>query len=233
MKNALRILLAVGLVSPAVVRATGKPEPAFTDTFNVDKADLVSTGVNRYFVLNPGFQLVLEGKSDGKKTALTITVLNETKLIDGVETRVVEEKETVDGQLAEISRNFFAISKRTGDVFYFGEDVDIYKKGKITSHEGAWRSGVAGARFGLMIPGPARPGARYQQEVAPGVAMDRAEVVSVTETFETPAGRFENCLKTEESTPLEMGKAHKLYAPGVGLIYDGGLTLVKSGHVPL
>jgi Concanavalin A-like lectin/glucanases superfamily len=52
---------------------------------------------------------------------LTITVLNETKMVDGVETRVVEERETKGGKLKEVSRNYFAISKRTNDVFYFGE----------------------------------------------------------------------------------------------------------------
>ena len=231
MKHTLLFLAAGLALANAAHAAKAKSEPAFTDTFTVDKADLVSNGANRYFMLTPGFQLVLEGTPDGKKTVLTITVLNETKLVDGVETRVVEEKETENGQLIEISRNYFAISKRTNDVFYFGEDVDIYKNGKITSHEGAWLSGVAGARFGLMIPGSPLLGARYQQEVAPGVALDRAEVVSVSETFETPAGKFTNCLKTAESSALEKGNAEKLYAPGIGLIFDGELKLVKSGRV--
>ncbi len=122
----------------------GQAETKFTDTFDVNKADLMSVGTNRYFVLVPGFQHVLERKEGGKKTVLTITVLNETKVVDGVETRVVEERETADGQVVEISRNYFAISKRPTDVFYFGEDVDIYKGGKVTSHEGAWLSGAAG-----------------------------------------------------------------------------------------
>jgi len=161
---------------------------------------------------------------------LTITVLPETKVVDGVETRVVEERETVDGQIAEISRNYFAISRRTTDVFYFGEDVDIYKGGKVTSHEGAWLSGVAGARFGLLLPGTPLLGARYQQEVAPKVAMDRAEVVGLRETLVTPAGKFERCLKTEETSGLEKGRAHKLYAPGIGLIYDGALKLAKWAY---
>ena len=229
-RTLLLLTAALALATAAHAASKAKAEPAFTDTFAVDKADLVSTGANRYFVLTPGFQHVLEGTPDGKKTVLTITVLNETKLVDGVETRVVEEKETENGQVIEISRNYFALSKRTNDVFYFGEDVDIYKNGKITSHEGAWLSGVAGARFGLMIPGSPLLGARYQQEVAPGVALDRAEVVSVSETFETPAGKFTSCLKTEESSALEKGTAHKLYAPGIGLIYDGELKLVKSGR---
>jgi hypothetical protein len=223
-------LLMLGLACAADVHAASKSEAAFTDTFKLDKADLVPAGTNPYFVLTPGWQLVLEGNPDGKKTVLTITVLNETKVVDGVETRVVEEKETEHGQLVEISRNYFAISKRTNDVFYFGEDVDIYKHGKITSHDGAWLSGVGGARFGLMLPGSPRIGARYHQEVATGVALDRVEIISVSERLETPAGKFEHCLKTEESSGLEQGSAPKYYAPGIGLIYDGELKLVKFGR---
>src|SRR5437762_8506857 len=42
----------------------------------------------------------------------------------------------------------FALCKRTNSVYYFGEDVDIYKNGKIVGHEGSWLSGEKGAKFG-------------------------------------------------------------------------------------
>jgi hypothetical protein len=159
-------------------------------------------------------------------------VLDETKNVEGVETRVIEERETNAGQLIEVSRNYFAISKRTGDVFYFGEEVDIYRNGKVVDHEGAWLSGVKGARFGLMVPGQPMMKAKYHQEIAPGVALDRAEVVSLTETIRTPAGEFKNCLKTEETTPLEPGvREFKYYARGVGLVQDGALKLVRYGRI--
>ena len=71
---------------------------------------------------------------------------------------------------------------------------------------------------------------RYYQEIAPGDAMDRAEIVSVSETVKTPAGEFKNCLKVEETTPLEPGNiGYKYYAPGIGIIQDGKLKLVKYG----
>jgi hypothetical protein len=213
----------------ATATAAGAKE-GFADTFAVDKSDLASIGTNRFFILVPGFRAALEGKEGGKPAVLTITVLPETKRVDGVETRIVEERETVNGQLVEVSRNYFAISRRTGDVFYFGEDVDIYRDGKVTGHEGAWLSGVDGARFGLMMPGAPRRGARFYQEIAPKVAMDRAEIVSLSEKFTTPAGRFADCLKTEETSAVEKGRESKYYAPGIGLIYDGGLKLTKYGH---
>jgi hypothetical protein len=210
-------VFAAFLVAICSLAASKAPEPTWTDDFSIAKADLASTGSNPYFILEPGYQLVLK---DGEDT-LTITVLNETKVVDGVETRVVEEKETVRGRVAEISRNYFAISKKNNTVFYFGEDTG-----------GAWRAGVSGARAGVMMPGIALLGARYYQEVAPKVAMDRAEIVSISDTLTVPVGTFDKVLKVEETTPLEPGgKEYKYYAPGVGLLKDEGFVLVKHGYL--
>jgi hypothetical protein len=220
--------LLVAGVGVLLLGASPRPD-AWTTDFPIEKQDLASTGRNPYFILEPGYYLVLKGGD----VELTITVLNETKMVDGVETRVVEERETKRGKLMEISRNYFAISKRTNDVFYFGEDVDIYKDGKVVSHSGAWLSGVKGAKFGLMIPGQPSLNARYYQEVAPGVAMDRVEVVSVSDTVTTPMGKFTNCLKLKETTPLEPGVTdYKYYAPGVGMVQDGSLRLATFGTGP-
>jgi hypothetical protein len=162
---------------------------------------------------------------------LTITVLDEKKQVAGVQTRVVEERETAEGKLLEVSRNYFAIGVLSQHIYYFGEDVDVYKSDKIV-HEGAWLAGVNGAAQGIAMPGDVKVGARYYQEKAPQVAMDRAENVSTGETVNTPAGKFENCLKVKETTPLEPGNVeYKLYAPGVGLIQDGPLKLVRHGFV--
>ncbi|PYN16132.1 MAG: hypothetical protein DME05_09420 [Candidatus Rokuibacteriota bacterium] len=196
----------------------------WTSVFLVEKDELLSVGRNPYFILEPGYRLVLEG--DGAQ--LIITVLNETKKVDGVETRVVEERETKGGKLVEVARNYFAISKRTNDVFYFGEDVDMYKDGKIANHDGSWLSGVNGSKFGLMMPGRVLLHSRYYQEVAPNIAMDRATIVSVTETVKTPAGEFKNCVKVEETSPLSrFTTEHKYYAPGIGMVSDGEMKLVK------
>lgn len=222
------LVLVVGSIVTTSVRAYPEKEDdkSWTSDFFVEKDELASSGRNPYFVLEPGYVLVLE---DGDEQ-LIITVLNETKKVDGVETRVVEERESKGGKLVEVSRNFFAISKRTNTVFYFGEEVDIYKEGKVVSHEGAWLSGEKGARFGVMMPGLPLLKARFYQEIAPDVAMDRAEVESVTATLKTPKGEFKNCLRILETTPLEPNaREHKHYAPGIGLIQDGDLKLVSYG----
>lgn len=209
---------------PPLAASRQSAADGFTREFPVEPGELEPTGINPYFNLSPGHQATFEGGG----TRLVITVTNETRLVDGVQTRIVEERETEQGQLVEVSRNFFAISKRTNSVFYFGEEVDIYKDNKIVNHEGAWVSGVNGARFGLMMPGQILLRARYYQEIAPKVAMDRAEIVSMTETVKTPAGEYQRCVKTEETTPLEPGvREAKYYARGVGLVQDGDLKLSK------
>jgi hypothetical protein len=218
------------LASSATISLTGQGTPAvdrtWTADFVINPGELVTTGRNPYFILEPGYVLTLEDRD----TRLVITVLDETIRVDNVDTRVVEERETAKGQLIEISRNFFAISTRTNAVFYFGEDVDMYKAGRVVSHEGAWRSGVKGARFGLAMPGLPLQSAKYYQEIAPGIAMDRAEIVGLNETVKTPAGQFTHVLKVLETTPLEPGvREYKYYANGIGLIQDGDVRLVKYG----
>jgi hypothetical protein len=222
------LLLAAGSAVPV---ASGQPaKEDWAKTFAVDKKDFVSSGSSRYFRLEPGYELKLEGREGLSKVILIVTVLGETRVVDGVETRVVEERESKGGTLVEVSRNYFALNTADKGIYYFGEAVDIYENGKVTSHEGAWESGRDGARFGLLVPGAPRPGMRFYQEVAPGVAMDRAEVVSITESIRSPAGEFRGCLKTEETTPLEPGaKEYKVYAPGIGLVGDASLVLVSCG----
>jgi len=194
--------------------------------FPVDKKNLGVTGSNSYFNLTPGYVL---SYAHGKDTD-TLTVLTETKVIDGVETRIVEDRELKNGNLVELTRDYYAIDSQTGDIYYFGEDVDVYKNGKVVGHEGSWLSGVKGARFGLMMPAKPKVGQKFYQELAPGVGMDRVEILSDHDKVVTPAGTFESCIQVVESSPLEKGlKDHKWYAAGVGQVKDAEMVLVKYG----
>jgi hypothetical protein len=194
--------------------------------FDISACTMATKGSNPYFILEPGFQLVLEGGTE----ALVITVLDETIDVDGIQTRVVEERESRDGELIEASRNFFAICEQTNDVYYFGEEVDMYQAGQLASHSGAWRSGEGNAKFGLIMPGNPAVGMKYYQEIAPRVAMDRAEILSLDETLTTPTGKFSESLKTKEGTALNLLEVeYKAYAPEIGLIQDANLLLTGYG----
>jgi hypothetical protein len=220
---ALAAILASGYATTIPGAAVGQSAPAWRDRFDVNKADLLPTGKNAYITMQPGRVLRLAHGTD----SLTVTILPDTQEVDGVTAGVLEERETKHGKLAEVSRNFLATDQKTGDVYYFGEDVDNYKDGKLVGHESAWRAGAGGARFGLMIPATPAVGQAFYQEFAPKVAMDRVEVVSTDATVKTQAGTFEHCVHLRETTPLERDVSHKYYAPGIGIIKDDEFELAE------
>lgn len=237
MKKLLLTIMAMAVSAIAFpVTAAAKDKPAPSDswaaTLTGPEESLANIGRNDFFVLAPGYQCTFAGKEDGKRVDLVITVLSETKQVGGVETRVVEERESADGKLVEVSRNYFAIGTQSHNVYYFGEAVDMYQHGKVVSHQGTWLAGAKGAKQGIAMPGKVQAGQKYYQEQAPGVAMDRAENVSTNEVVKAPAGKFKHCLKVKETSPLEPGNVeYKFYAPGIGLIQDGNLKLVTHGFV--
>ncbi len=242
MKNrkAIAICFVFGALTSAGVFAKDRQ---FTDEFPIGECTFQTTGGNAYFILTPGRELHYSNQScvdEGECSELeelVITVTGETRAITlpingvptTVTTRIVEERETADGDLVEISRNFFAECAGTGDVYYFGEEVDIYTDGKITSHEGAWLAGTNGALPGIIMPGGAfLLGSRYFQEVAPGVAQDRAEHVAMGLELSLPIGDLDRCVQVVETTPLEKKSvSEKFYCAGVGLVIDGDLELVS------
>jgi hypothetical protein len=116
-----------------------KPDDqTWTADFPLEKDELSTIGRNPHFILEPGYVLVLEKGSE----RVTITVLNMTKVVAEVETRVVEEKETKGGKLVEISRNYYAISKRIITSIILAKTWICTRA--IVGHGGAWMSGIDG-----------------------------------------------------------------------------------------
>lgn len=226
-----------GTLIAASLATAGKVEPEFTQDFSLERCTFSNRGGNTFFNLDPGTFSVLEGEDDGELVLLRITALNATRPVVfrtaggrllRVETRVIEEREWTDGELVEVSRNYFARCRETGDVLYFGEDVDIYENGVVVSHAGAWLAGAQGALPGLIMPGTFLLGSRYFQEVAPGVALDRAEHAAMNLELDVPFGALESCVEIVETTPLEpRSQSIKIYCPGVGLTVDSGVELAE------
>jgi hypothetical protein len=228
--NLANAFLSQTLLLPLSISLENQSEGGeeWVDIFDFDSCTFSTLGSNEYFILEPGYKAVLESQDKTDSSQLIITVLNETKVVNGIETRIVEEKETEDGELKEISRNYIAICNPTRDVFYFGEDVDMYQDGIVVNHEGSWLAGINSAKPGLIMPGTVEVGMKYYQEIAPSIAEDRAEIIDVNDKISTPAGDFEKVLKIEESNPLEPDiKELKYYAPQVGLVQDEALMLIN------
>lgn len=232
---AVAIAFLAALVASSAL-AAGPDRRPYTTDFRFEDCALQTTGTNPYFPLVVGHRLLLASE-DGSET-VEITVLDETEVITGVPglgnvtTRVVQERETLDGEVIEISRNFFAVCGGRGDVAYFGEDVDIFHPDGPPTHEGEWRAGQPDddglAAPGIIMPGTFLLGSRYYQELADGIALDRAEHVEMGLTMDTRAGTFQNCVRVVETTPLERkSESVKIYCPGVGLVVDSDVELVE------
>lgn len=183
---------------------------------------------NGFFPVVVGSEMVLEGVDDeGIEIRLEITVPDETELVAGVTTRVLVETEFEDGELIEVSRNFFAQAP-DGTVCYFGEEVDIFEDGEIVSHEGAWRAGENGNLPGIIMPGEPEIGMIFQNEFAPGIAEDQAEILAFGEEIDVPAGMFSDTLTTEDCNPLvNEPKDLKVYVDGIGLAIDEFAELIS------
>jgi hypothetical protein len=237
-------ILAIGailIIAASSAADAGKRKRAgYTADFPLDACAGLATSTaegarNRYFPLQifRVWELSNEACVDAGECdeleEVRITVLDETEIVDGVTTRVVEEREWVDGDLEEVSRNFYVECLGTEDVYYFGEDV---VDGDGNPVPDGWRAGVNGARPGIIFPGGAvLLGARYFQEVAPGVALDRAEHRKMGLDRTVPAGSFSGCVLVLDTNALDDPKGkngdEKVYCPGVGIIMDEEMELTS------
>jgi hypothetical protein len=238
-RSAAAALLAASAVTLAI--ACSQSEPSDTDRTlegnGVSLAAAKKLDVSRCATTNPGFttaftnpfflhgtvgyQLVLEADEDGHHTRNEMTILNVTRNVGGVTVRVLEEREFVDKTLTEVTWNYH-VQASDGSICYFGEDVDAYENGTIT-HEGAW-CGVGANQPGIFIPADPQQGMEFQQEVAPGIAMDEARIVGKGPVT-VPFGTFRNTIRIREFNPLDGGKAFKVLAEGVGFVIDGSQVL--------
>jgi hypothetical protein len=173
---------------------------------------------------------VLEGTEDGAEVRSESRVIDRPGRVSGVPVTVVDVREFEDGELVEHTRDYYALGD-DGGVRYMGEAVDDIEDGKVVGHEGEWLAGKGDAKPGVFMPANPRVGDQFEQERAPGVAEDESEVVAVGLTVTTPAGHFDDCIKTKDFAPLDKNTEFKFYCAGVGLVREqfaeGSMDLVR------
>ena len=216
----LAILFAT--VSIAAVDLGAKQPPS-----QIDPDDFVSQVDNPYFPLTPGTTLIYRGETEGVPTRNETYVTYDTKVILGVTTIVVHDQAFDKGVLVEDTFDWYA-QDVDGNVWYFGEDTkELDENGNVISTEGSWEAGVNGAEPGIVMLADPKKGDRYQQEFAPDIAEDMAQVIGFEDSLCVRYGCFEDVLVTKEWTPLERGVVeNKYYAKGVGFIFG---VMVKGG----
>lgn len=196
----------------------GSTLPQGSDPVSLDPADFTTEIDNPYWPMTPGNRWV----SRSSEERIVVQVTNRKKTIaGGIEAAVVRDTVTDNnGDLVEVTDDWYA-QDSDGNIWYLGEDVKDYKDGKVVSTGGSWEHGVDGALGGIAIPADPERGEKYRQEYYEGEAEDRAEVLSVSSRVIVPAGEFEGCLQTSDTTPLEPGtEERKYYCKGVGPVLN-------------
>lgn len=192
----------------------------------IDPANfLTSTTINNpFFLLTPGTTFIYEGQTVAGFEHDEFFVTHNTKVILGVTCIEVHDTSTVDGVLTEDTFDWFA-QDNAGNVWYFGENARQLVDGVIVGVEGSWTAGVDGAKPGIIMEAQPQVGDFYRQEFALDAAEDVAEVVSLNGPVSVPYGVFQNCLETEETSPLEPNALeHKFYCKGVGNVLTQDIT---------
>lgn len=193
----------------------------FSDSTEID---------SRWFPLVPGMQFTLEGQAAQggalRSHRVVLTVTDLTKVIDGVATRVIWDRDFSDGQLVEAELAFFA---QDGDanVWSLGEYPEEYENGKFLGAESTWITGQAGAKAGVLVPGKPRLGTDwFLQGRAPEIDfLDCGKVYKTGRSTCVPVACYDNVLVINEKSPLEPGSGsqRKYYAPGVGNVQIGAV----------
>jgi len=211
---------------PANATATTKlPEGA--DTVELHPADFTTEIDNPWWPMKPGTRWVYSERDlEGGDARVLVTVTDRTyEISNGIEARVVRDVVSEGGEPVEKTDDWYA-QDADGNVWYLGEDTAEYENGRVTTREGSFEHGVGGAQGGIIMSADPEPGLAYRQEYLEGEAEDRAEVLSLDEKVQVPAGYYPHTLMTKDLVPTEPKVSeHKFYAEGVGPV----LALDTSG----
>jgi len=171
----------------------------------------------------------------------TVDIVNETKLIAGVNCIVFRDLVFEGGLIHEATDDWYVPGK-DGSVWYFGEEVkdfeaftgDKPKRSELVSIDGSFKAGRDGDKPGIIALASPKVGDVYLEEFSLGNAEDVTEILSTTYSYghdpaldegvpAVLAQRFcaGNCVVTKNYSLLEPGLfARKYYARGVGTILE-------------
>jgi hypothetical protein len=219
------VVAAVALPATfAGARSCNDPLPQGSEPVTLDPADFVPQIDNPYWPMAPGTRWVSREFDFEGSQRVTVTVLERTREIEGIEATVVHDVVSEQGELVENTFDWYA-QDLCGNVWYLGENTKEYENGEVVSTAESWEHRVDGAMAGVVVPGDPQVGLTYRQEYYAGEAEDTGQIVSLDEQAQVPFGHFRNVLLTRDYTPLDPKVLeYKLYAEGVGPVLALGVS---------
>lgn len=178
---------------------------------------------NPYLPLSETPRVELRGTDDGAQIRTVRTLLDETEpfTVGGqdIEAAVVEDRAFKEGQLHEVAHDFYAQAD-DGTVYYLGEDVDYYEKGKVVGHEGQFRYGEDTDVLGVAMPADPKPGDEFSFEDIPDVGSERNRVATVGDQATIGGTSYDDVVAIEGRVLPDKEDEVKYYARDVGLIRE-------------
>lgn len=251
MRRPLIRLVVVGWLFLLVFSACGEADPSSTSKKETEQAknseqntgkdlglathkDFDSTRFDRpteidneWLPLRPGTQFVYEGSvtDDGRRIPhrVVFTVTDLTKVINGVRTVVLWDRDYTEGELVEEELAFHA-QDNDGNIWNMGEYPEEYEEGRFAGAPDVWLTGTGDARAGvLMRTEPREETPSYWQGLALSIEFaDRAKVLETGQKTCVPVDCYDNVLVIQEWDPTEPGAfQQKYYASGVGNVRVG------------
>ena len=227
--GAASLALAVSGETVGTVAAHARPG----HVFGADSAKIT----NRYLPITKFHRTVLAGNDQGQHLRIVRVLQKRRKSFtyggQTVKTAVVTDRVTDvgAGKLIEETVDYFAQDK-AGSVYYFGEDVNEYTNGQVTSHEGQWRVGRDTKKPGVLMPAHPKVGDTFYAENIPGVAVEKDRIIARGLTRRIRGHTYRHVIKIREhaTTPKPAEVEYKTYAPGTGVITEanGGVRLLSA-----
>jgi hypothetical protein len=225
-------LAGVGVFAGVLINAVAAEAAAGQSTanpcenFDPGKFDHPTRIDNPWFPLKPGTQLVYEGatEEDGETIPhrVVFTVTDLTKVVEGVRSVVVWDRDYSDGTLEETEIALFA-QDNDGTVWHLGQYPEVWEEGKLIEAP-AWIAGIQDARAGISLKAePKLDSPDYCQGWGPAVGWtDRARVAQMGQKTCVRSGCYEDVMVTEETSREEKNAFQlKYYARGVGNVRVG------------
>jgi hypothetical protein len=226
-RTPLITLAAVGAMTAAILAGSqpstsaGQLRASTTPVF--DPAHFTHPVGNPYYPLTPGLVTRMRGVDEGERLIEVVRVTHRAKTILGVRTTVIRDVvRRSDHSLEEKTTDWYANDDQ-GNVWYLGEKTATYDEhGNVESRDGSWEAGVDGAVPGVLMPADAgSSSSATRPEFAPGAAEDQSWFVQHLGHVRTPAGRFDDVVRSFEWTRLEPGViSMKFYAAGIGIVAE-------------
>ena len=213
----------------------GRYDPDFSPALFDDPRN--PTNPNRYFPLQVGNRWEFRSANEVD----IVEVVNETKLIAGVNCIVFRDLVSRDGDLAEATDDWYAPAKN-GNTWYFGEEAkdfesfegDDPRRPELVSIDGSFKAGRNRDKPGIISLASPTKGAVYLEEFSLGNAEDVTEILSVNYGFgnnsdldqsvpQQLADRLcsHDCVVTRNFSLLEPDVfGLKYYAPGIGVFLE-------------